>query len=316
MSMLKARAGQDRSDQDQEIDLGDWAVTGELVREYTQAVGDSLPLYFQYRLAPPLALAAWVLGRLLNHLKLPSGAIHSLQEMEWARAVRFGETISASVQMSDPRRRGSLEFITAAYCIRSKSPDSGHGQPIMTGKTTVLVPENGAGERKEFPGHQQGGQGSEHSGEPLETGGFPPVVRTIDQARLDAYARASGDFNPLHLDAKFAATSQFGAIIAHGMLTLALISENMAAVFGQDWLDSGALKVRFKGSAYLGDHLATRCRIIKEELAAHGRRAICSVGVIHTATRRELVSGTASAILISEASLEAQESYSPPGLDG
>ena len=314
LSMLKAQAGPDRSDQGQEIDLGAWEVTGDLVQEYTQAVGDPLPLYFRCQLAPPLALAAWSLGRLLNHLKLPSGAIHSLQEMESLRAVRFGETVSASVQLSKPRRLGSLEFITAAYCVRSKFPDSDHGHPILTGKTTVLVPQSGVGERKEVPGPQQGGQESEHSGEPVGTGGLSPVERTINQARLDAYARASGDFNPLHLDPGFAATTQFGGIVAHGMLTLALISENMAEAFGRDWLDSGALKVRFKGAAYLGDHLSTRCRIIKEEPATQGTRAMCSVSVIHTPTRRELVSGTASAILKSETPFGAQESYSPPGL--
>lgn len=305
LTMMKAQAGRDQAGQDEEIDLGAWDVTGELVREYTQAVGDSLPLYFQCQLAPPLALAAWALGRLLNHMKLPSGAIHSLQEMESVRAVRFGETVSASVQMSKPRRRGGLEFITAAYSIRCGSENSGpedpgHSRPVLTGKTTVLVPvpESGPGDENGTSRPQQGGQGSEAPpGVADFPAGFPVVERTINQASLDAYAEASGDFNPLHLDPEFAATTQFGAIIAHGMLTLALISENMAGTFGRDWLDSGVLKARFKGAAYLGDQLATRCRTIREEPVAQGRRAICSVGVINTATGRELVTGTASAIL-------------------
>ena len=56
LMMMKAQAGPDQSGRDEKIDLGAWDVTGELVREYTQAVGDSLPLYFQCQLAPPLAL--------------------------------------------------------------------------------------------------------------------------------------------------------------------------------------------------------------------------------------------------------------------
>ena len=46
------------------------------------------------------------------------------------------------------------------------------------------------------------------------------VVKTITQEQLNQYAQASGDRNPLHLDANFARTTPFGGIIAHGMLTL------------------------------------------------------------------------------------------------
>ncbi len=52
---------------------------------------------------------------------------------------------------------------------------------------------------------------------------LPSVVKTITQTQLNRYAEASGDQNPLHLDAEFAASTQFGGIIAHGMLTLALL---------------------------------------------------------------------------------------------
>jgi len=299
--MLKAQAGPDRSDKDEAIDLDAWEVTGELVREYTQAVGDPLSLYSQCQLVPPLALAAWTLGRILNHMNLPSGAIHSLQEVETLRAVGFGETVSASVQISKPRRRGDLEFITAGYSIRAHSEETGRSPKVMTGKTTVLVLEGGGGRRNDSSGPQQAEQDPSGASEPAGTGeshrGFPPVERTINQPGLDAYARVSGDLNPLHLDSEFAATTQFGGIIAHGMLTLALISENMAGTFGRDWLDSGAMKVRFKGAAHLGDRLATRCRTLKEEPAAQGMRATCSVGVINKATCRDLVSGTASVLL-------------------
>ena len=308
--MLKAQAGPDRSDQDGpgqdgsaqdvEIDLGAWEITGESVRGYLQAVGDTLPIYFQRHLAPPLALSAWALGRILRHMDLPSGAIHSLQEMESLRAVGFGEMVSASVKISEPRRRGGLEFITAAFAVRAHSPETGRSQEVVNGKTTVLVPGNSEGGGQESSGRHQVEQGPQEAisgSEAGGAGGYSPVERAIEQSSLDAYAQASGDLNPLHLDPGFAATTRFGAIIAHGMLTLALISEDMAGAFGRDWLDSGALKVRFKGAAYLGDRLATKRRITKEEPSAHGRRATSAVGVIDTATGRDLVSGTASVTL-------------------
>jgi 3-hydroxybutyryl-CoA dehydratase len=130
---------------------------------------------------------------------------------------------------------------------------------------------------------------------------LPVLVKTITQGQLQNYAQASADFNPLHLDATFAATTQFGGVIAHGMLTLAFISEMMAAAFGRAWLESGALQVRFNGAAYLGDQVETWGRVTKVEetmgespLLAPHRLVVCSVGVRNCQSGQELVSGTAS----------------------
>jgi 3-hydroxybutyryl-CoA dehydratase len=75
------------------------------------------------------------------------------------------------------------------------------------------------------------------------------VTRLIDQPRVDAYAEAARDHNPIHIDADFAASTPFGQRIAHGMLLLALVSEAMTAAFGERWASSGALKVRWRAPA-------------------------------------------------------------------
>lgn len=123
---------------------------------------------------------------------------------------------------------------------------------------------------------------------------LPVVAETITQQRLDAYCAAAGDFNPLHRDADFAAGTQFGGIIAHGMLTLALIARSMTAAYGQDWLETGALKVRFKGAAYLGDRVESRCRVTKAEQQPGYKLITCAVAVVNSDTSQELVTGTAT----------------------
>ena len=123
---------------------------------------------------------------------------------------------------------------------------------------------------------------------------LPVVVKTITQRQLDDYARASGDYNPLHRDAEFAASTQFGGIIAHGMLTLAFVSEMMVGAFGRAWLESGALKVRFKGAAYVGDEVEAWGQVTKEEPLPQCRRVVCSVGVRNRRSGQELISGTAT----------------------
>ena len=84
------------------------------------------------------------------------------------------------------------------------------------------------------------------------------------------------------------------------MLTLALVSEAMARAYGKAWLESGALKIRFKGAAYLGDRLYTQCHSSKQQVLDRGIREVCSVGVLERKTGRELVSGSASVIIGNE----------------
>jgi len=91
-----------------------------------------------------------------------------------------------------------------------------------------------------------------------------PVVRTLTQDQLNAYADASGDHNPIHIDPQFAATTPFGGTIAHGMLVLALIGEMMHAAYGDAWLVSGKLKVRFKAPTRPGDTVTASAEPLKE----------------------------------------------------
>ncbi len=274
-----------------ELDLGSWQVSEEFVAAYLEAVGDGSPVCFEHRLAPPLALAARGLGGLLEKLELPPGAIHSVQEIETKQPVPFGAEVTAQAVVGPSRRRGGMELLAVNLSLQD-----GKGATALESKSTVLVLDrlSEATAISERPAREEKGSTAKAGGHYAQATALPGVTRTVTQAQLDAYAEVSGDRNPLHLDAAFAATTMFGGIIAHGMLTLAFISEMMALKFGRAWLETGGLKVRFKGAARPGDRVETRGNITKEEPVPSGMRLTCSVSAHEPEQGQELITGFAT----------------------
>ena len=90
---------------------------------------------------------------------------------------------------------------------------------------------------------------------------LPPVIEPITQEKINSYAEASGDFNPIHVDEAFAAQTPLGGTIAHGMLILAYVSEMMTQSFGQSWGSTGKLSIRFKAPARPGDTMTVTGKI-------------------------------------------------------
>ena len=75
---------------------------------------------------------------------------------------------------------------------------------------------------------------------------------TIDQVRIDAFGRATNDMNRIHVDPEFARlNSPFGGIVAHGFLTLALLTHlSQTAEMMPDGVDYG-INVGFERVRFL-----------------------------------------------------------------
>lgn len=97
----------------------------------------------------------------------------------------------------------------------------------------------------------------------LEIGALASRAKTITDADILAFAQASGDYNPIHLDDAYAARSQFGRRIAHGMLTASLVS----AVLGNDLPGPGSVylgqDLKFKAPVYVDDTITATVELIK-----------------------------------------------------
>ena len=58
----------------------------------------------------------------------------------------------------------------------------------------------------------------------LRVGSTAEYVREVSEADVLAFAQLSGDHNPLHVDADYARTTNYGACIVHGAFQVSLAS--------------------------------------------------------------------------------------------
>jgi 3-hydroxybutyryl-CoA dehydratase len=115
--------------------------------------------------------------------------------------------------------------------------------------------------------------------EDLEVGQEASMARVVSAADIVAYAALSGDYNPVHLDAEYAAKTIFKERIAHGILSAGYIS----AVFGMKLPGPGAIYISqtlfFKGPVKIDDRVETTVRLV--ELIPDKKRArfdcVCTV---------------------------------------
>ena len=94
-----------------------------------------------------------------------------------------------------------------------------------------------------------------------------PRTVEIDRDMITAYAQASGDLNPIHLDPAFARSVGLPGVIAHGMLQMGLL-----ATYVSDWAGGGErvrrLRCRFSGMVQPGDALTFGGRVTGVEAGA------------------------------------------------
>lgn len=120
---------------------------------------------------------------------------------------------------------------------------------------------------------------------------LPVLTRTVTQAMIDAYAEASGDFNPIHVDPDYARTGPFGRTIAHGMMTLAFVAQLL-----NEWIDGafdkhGEIDIAFVGPVFAGDVVEVS-GVIEEIAPRHGAHC-ASIRLLCRAGERHILAGHA-----------------------
>ena len=99
--------------------------------------------------------------------------------------------------------------------------------------------------------------------------------RTVTEADIVHFAGLSGDYNPIHVDHAFAATTSFRRPIAHGLLGIAISSglgihsppvRTLAFLSIKEW--------HFREPIFVGDTIRMRTKVLAKEPRSRGRRGV------------------------------------------
>jgi acyl dehydratase len=98
--------------------------------------------------------------------------------------------------------------------------------------------------------------------------GVSPWVE-VTQERIDTFAKAIDDFQWIHVDRARARSSEFGGTIAHGFLTLSLLSHLSESTFSfgdrRMGINYGLNRVRFTSPVPVGSRVRARFTLSKYE---------------------------------------------------
>ena len=105
----------------------------------------------------------------------------------------------------------------------------------------------------------------------LKIGDSAQISKTITEVDIELFAKATGDFNPVHLDQAYAEKTMFRGRIAHGLLSVGLLSTVLGNILPGHGTIYLSQEVKFLAPVRIGDTITARVEVI--ELVQEKNRA-------------------------------------------
>lgn len=126
---------------------------------------------------------------------------------------------------------------------------------------------------------------------PLETGKKFVLPFTLSQEDINAFARVTGDNNPIHLDAAFAATTPFKKPIVHGMFGAAIFSRVLGTTFPGEGTIYMKQSLSFQKPMYVDVNYEAVFEV--KEIIEGKHRALISTSIIEKESGNTVTTGEA-----------------------
>jgi acyl dehydratase len=230
-------------------------VTVEALQKYARAYNDDNPRFFDASVAgtivaPPMFGVTVIWQSVLQAVFDPEAGVdvlrlvHGEQDMEFPNPVRPGDVITSASKILSIESRSGGETMMIELNARNQ-----RGEPVQ--KTLWANFIRGTGSKA--------ATAEVRAPEPQRGAPLVVVSQAIDQDQTFRYAEASGDVNPIHVDAKVAKMAGLPGIIVHGLCTMAFTSKVMIdRLCGGDPTRLKRLHVRFSRPVLPGQTITTK----------------------------------------------------------
>ena len=231
-------------------------VTLDAIQKYARAYNDDNPAFFDANrpggiVAPPMFAVTVTWNALMTAVMDPDvqadllRLVHGEQDMEFANPIRPDDLINATAKIVSIETKASGETMTVELTASNQN-----GQPVN---------------RTLFSAFIRGGRNrdvertAERIAEPARGEPDFTVAQTIDNDQTYRYAEASGDRNPIHVDAGIAKMAGLPGIIVHGLCTMAFTSKvAIDKLCNGDPTRLKRLRVRFSRPVLPGQTITTK----------------------------------------------------------
>ena len=99
----------------------------------------------------------------------------------------------------------------------------------------------------------------------INVGDSESVTLTIGEEQVNAFAEATGDRNPIHLDEEYAAGSHFGRKVVHGVLLTGIVSGILGTRLPGLGTVAREMDAKFSRPAYVGDTVTATVELIQKK---------------------------------------------------
>lgn len=119
-------------------------------------------------------------------------------------------------------------------------------------------------------------------------------TQKINESLIEDFAKISGDFNPLHMNDKYAEKTNFGKRVCHGMLLASFFSKLVGMHLpGENSLYFSQL-LNFRNPGFIGDLVTVSGEIIEKK---NSIKLVTMKTTIHNQFEKCLIDGIAKVII-------------------
>jgi 3-hydroxybutyryl-CoA dehydratase len=97
----------------------------------------------------------------------------------------------------------------------------------------------------------------------LKVGDSAQISKSITETDINDFARVTGDFNPVHLDQAYAEKTMFKGRIAHGLLSVGLLSTVLGNILPGHGTIYLSQEVKFLAPVRIGDIITAQVEVLE-----------------------------------------------------